>query len=120
MKIKKIVLFNIGPYLDRNEFDLTRSFSDCGTGAPSVSGGAYVRDKNYVDKEVYTLNYDEKLDENGYIGIYFDRPLQNVNGYGAGALQEVLDWNSDTFFYTTAPMITKDGIYKFEVVWRYL
>lgn len=111
----RVLTFSI-PDANGNELELTRSFSVYGTGAPSVSGGAYVRDEDYVDKEVYTLNYDEKLDENGYVGIYFDRPLQDVNGYGAGKVIEVKhNYYGYTHYYTTAPMITKDGIYKFEV-----
>lgn len=92
-----------------------RTYKNYDNSSLRVGNAAYIRDEDYVNEVVYVLDYDEKLDENGYVGIFFDRPLQNVNGYGAGALQEVLDWYSDTFFYTTAPMIVKDGEYNFTV-----
>ena len=43
-------------------------------------------------------------------------PSSDVNGYGAGQLKEDYTLGQrQLVFYTTAPMIIKDGIYKFEV-----
>lgn len=93
-----------------NEVSVARSYSgSCST--PRVSTGLYVNEE-YEDG----IYLGKGLDENGYVGIYFDRPLSVVNGYGVGELTEGYSLGQrERLFYTTAPMITKDGIYKFEV-----
>ena len=90
-----------------NETSATANYDYYTNNAPTIANGVHEDDG---------MNIGRGLDDNGYVGIYFDRPLLDVNGYGAGPLREDYTLGQrQLVFYTTAPMITKDGIYKFEV-----
>ena len=90
-----------------NETSATANYDYYANNAPTIANGVHEEDG---------MNIDRGLDDNGYVGIYFDRPLLDVNGYGAGQLKEDYTLGQrQLVFYTTAPMITKDGIYKFVV-----
>lgn len=90
-----------------NETSATANYDYYTNNAPTIANGVHEDDG---------MNIGRGLDDNGYVGIYFDRPLLDVNGYGAGPLREDYTLGQrQLVFYTTAPMIIKDGIYKFEV-----
>lgn len=59
------------------------------------------------------VNHDIAIDENGYVGIYANVPLHDINGYGADKLVEGEFWDGTVVYYTTAPMILTDGYYTF-------